>query len=70
MNADLLTLECIAEMHHCKPRHARDVIVRLPGFPPEAPTSTPRKRLWLRTEVRAFINRKPARIPHTEPQAA
>jgi hypothetical protein len=67
---DLLTLDCIAEMHHCNQRHARDVIVRLPGFPPEAPTSTPRKRLWLRTEVRAFINRRPAKIPQNTPQPA
>ena len=67
---DLLTLAEIAEMHHCSLRHARDVIVRLPQFPNEAPTSTPRNRLWLRSEVRAFIHRKPARIPHTSLQAA
>ena len=60
---DLLTLTDIADMHHCKERHARDVIVKLPGFPREAPTSTPRKRLWLRSEVRAYINRKPANSP-------
>lgn len=60
---DLLTLEDIATMHRCSIRHARDVIVRLPGFPAEAPTSTPRNRLWLRSEVRAFVNRKPVRSP-------
>ena len=58
--SDLLTLADIAEMNHCSMRHARDVLVRLPGFPDEAPTSTPRNRLWLRSEVRAFIHRKPA----------
>ena len=31
-------------------RHARDVIVKLPQFPDEAPTSTPRNRLWLRSD--------------------
>lgn len=67
---DLLTLADIAEMHRCSLRHARDVIVRLPAFPEEAPTSTPRNRLWLRSEVRAFIHRKPARIPHMASQAA
>lgn len=61
---DLMTLEDIAQMNHCSLRHARDVLVKIPGFPAEAPTSTPRNRLWLRTEVRAFVHRKPARIPH------
>jgi hypothetical protein len=46
------------------------VLVKIPGFPDEAPTSTPRNRLWLRTEVRAFISRKPARIPHMVLKAA
>lgn len=68
--SDLLTIEEIADMHHCSVRHARDVLVRLRGFPDEAPTSTPRNRLWLRSEVRAFIHRKPARIPHGLPSAA
>lgn len=67
---DLLTLQDIAAMHRCSLRHARDVIVRLPQFPEEAPTSTPRNRLWLRSEVRSFIHRKPARIPHMASQAA
>lgn len=67
---DLLTLEDIASMNHCSLRHARDVLVKLPGFPDEAPTSTPRNRLWLRSEVRSFIHRKPARIPHIGLQAA
>lgn len=67
---DLLTLSDIAEMHRCSLRHARDVLVKLPGFPPEAPTSTPRNRLWIRAEVRAFVTRKPARIPHKGLQPA
>lgn len=69
-STDLMTLADIAEMNHCSMRHARDVLVRLPGFPPEAPTSTPRNRLWLRAEVRAFVHRKPARIPHATLKAA
>jgi hypothetical protein len=67
---DLLTLEGIATRHHCSLRHARDVIVKLTGFPHEAPTSTPRNRLWLRNEIRAYINRKPAQIPHKLLKAA
>jgi hypothetical protein len=69
-NTDLLTLTDIAEMHRCSLRHARDVLVKLPGFPTEAPTSTPRNRLWLRSEVRSFIHRKPAQIPHIRLKAA
>ncbi len=67
---DLMTLEDIAQMHHCSMRHARDVLVKIPGFPDEAPTSTPRNRLWLRSEVRAFVSRKVARIPHMALKAA
>ena len=67
---DLMTLADIAAMNHCSMRHARDVLVRLPGFPDEAPTSTPRNRLWLKSEVRAFIHRKPARIPQIGLRAA
>lgn len=67
---DLMTLEEIAAMHRCSVRHARDVLVKMPGFPSEAPTSTPRNRLWLRAEVRSFVHRKPARIPHIGLKAA
>jgi hypothetical protein len=68
--SDLLTLSDIAEMNRCSVRHARDVLVKLPGFPDEAPTSTPRNRLWLTREVRAFIHRRPAQIPHMRLKAA
>jgi hypothetical protein len=67
---DLMTLDDIASMNHCSIRHARDVLVKLPGFPAEAPTSTPRNRLWLRSEVRAFVYRKPARISQISLKAA
>jgi hypothetical protein len=67
---ELLTLDDIAQMHHCTHRHARDVLVKLDGFPAEAPTSTPRNRLWLRSEVKAFIHRRPAQIPHARLKAA
>lgn len=54
---DLLTLQDIADMHRCSTRHAREVIVRLPGFPKEAPTSTQKYRVWVRHEVLAFLTR-------------
>lgn len=53
----LLTLEDIAAMHKCSLRHARDVVVKLPGFPKESPTSTPRNRLWISFEVTEFVTR-------------
>lgn len=67
---ELMTLADIAALHQCSERHARDVLVKLPGFPPAAPSSTPRKRRWLRSEVRAFLRRKPAQIPHNSLQPA
>lgn len=66
----LMTLLDIAELHHCELPHARDVIVKLPGFPRPAPTSTPRKRVWVRAEVLAFVTRSPASSPHDELEPA
>lgn len=57
MNDELMTLEDVAEMHKCSIRHARDVIVKIPGFPMEAPTSRPRHKLWVREEVVTFVTR-------------
>ncbi len=57
MNDELMTVDEIAEMHKCGRRHARDVIVKIPGFPPEAPTSRPKLRLWVRAEVVQFVTR-------------
>ncbi len=62
MSEELLTLEEIAELYRCSRRHARDVIVKLVGFPEIAPGSTTRNPLWLRSEVKAFLHRKSAKI--------
>jgi len=70
MQNDLMTIEDIAEMHKCTREHARDVIVKLPGFPEQAPTSRPRHQLWIRSEVRAFVTRKATQIPHITRKAA
>ena len=54
-----MTVDDIAEMHKCTREHARSCIVKLPGFPAEAPTSRPRHKLWVREEVIAFVTRRP-----------
>ena len=61
----LMTLEEIAEMHHCNVRRARDIVVRKQGFPPEAPTSCRSQRLWVRREVESFVLREPAQTTHS-----
>ena len=62
MTDELLNLNDLAELYRCGRRHARDVISKLIGFPELAPGSTQRNPLWLRVEVRAYLNRKPAKI--------
>lgn len=60
--SDLLTLADIAEMNRCSVRHARDVLVKLPGFPAEKQAPGGR-RTWSAQEVHNFINRKPLDAP-------
>ena len=61
MSEDLLTTEDIAELYRCSYRHARDVITKQVGFPSIAPGSTTRNPLYLRTEVRSYLHRKPTK---------
>jgi hypothetical protein len=68
--SDLLTLEDIAAMWKCSARHARDVLVKTPGFPSPAPGSTHRHRVWLAESVRNFARGEPANIPQTIREAA
>jgi hypothetical protein len=63
MNEELVTLEDIAGLYRTSYRQARDVIVKTPGFPSVAPGASPRKPRWVTAEVRAFLRRKPERIP-------
>lgn len=65
-----MTLQDIATMWKCSVRHARDVVVKQPGFPPTAPGSTTKHRVWLRKEVRDFAHRRPAQFPHDPREAA
>lgn len=67
---ELLTIEDIARMWRCSTRHARDVLVKMPGFPDPSPGSTPRHRVWTAREVRDFAHRRPAQIPHIQRKAA
>jgi hypothetical protein len=66
----LLSLEDIAAMWRCSPRHARDVLVKSPGFPLPAPGSGTKHRVWIAKEVRDFVNRKPAKKPQEVREAA
>lgn len=52
---DLMTLEEIAQLWHCSRRHARDVLTKLPGFPPRARGSTLKNPVWLRKRVLAYL---------------
>lgn len=71
MTDELMTLDDIAALYRCSRRHARDIIVKLIGFPFQAPGATPRNPLWLRTEVRAFLHRKVTRArPNPDQRAA
>jgi hypothetical protein len=67
---DLMTLDKIAEFYHCSVRHARDVVVRSVGFPEEAMGSSPRNRLWVRAEIRAYARRKYTQPTHITLQPA
>lgn len=67
MTDDLMDLEEIAALWRVSRDHARDRIVRLPGFPPPIPGSTQKTRLWMRSKVTAFLNGEQfdrAEIPH------
>ncbi len=70
MTDELLTLDGLAELYHCSRRHARDCIAKAPGFPPRAPGASPKNPLWVRSEVIAYIRRKPVRASEsrTDPE--
>lgn len=70
MTDELLTIDDIAALYKVSRYHARDCIVKLPGFPDLAPGSSRRSPRWLRSEVRAFLYRKSARIPQPMLKAA
>lgn len=67
---ELLDLDDIARLYRVSRRHARDVLVKQPGFPKPAPGSSPKIPLWHAEKIRAYIAEESAEIPQNSPQAA
>lgn len=59
MRDELLTIDDIAALYKVSREHARDTIVKQPGFPTIAPGTTWRMPRWVGDEVLAYIRRKP-----------
>lgn len=70
MTSELLNYDDIAALYKTTRSKAQRYIVKRPGFPEIAPGSTWRDPRWLATEVRAYLRRKPAKIPQEAPEAA
>jgi hypothetical protein len=51
MTDELLTIDDIAALYKCKPRTARDVIVKQPWFPQPAKGSGRKLKRWWRSDV-------------------
>ncbi len=58
--AELVSVDDIAAMWKCERDYARDVLVKLEGFPAPAPGSTRKFQRWRKTEVLEFISGNPA----------
>lgn len=65
MTDNLLTTADIADLYKVSYAQARDNIVKTPGFPEPAPGTTWKKPRWLLSDVRQFLNRRPAKTPHS-----
>ena len=72
MTDELLTIDDIAELYKCSRWHARDHIVKLPGFPAAAPGTSWRKPRWLASDVRRWLRNGPqkSRTMPGKPHAA
>jgi hypothetical protein len=70
MTDELMTIDDIAALYKTTRSKAQRYIVKRPGFPDIAPGSTWRDPRWLAVEVRAYLRRKPAPIPHKTPEPA
>jgi hypothetical protein len=53
--AEMMSLDDIAKMWKCDRTYARNVLVKLEGFPSPAPGSTRKFQRWLRRDVVAFV---------------
>jgi len=58
MTDELLTIEDIAALYKCSKWHARDVVVKTPGFPHRAPGTTWKQPRWLASDVRRWLRSK------------
>jgi hypothetical protein len=64
MTDELLTLDDIAALYKVSRYQARDIITKTPGWPELVPGTTAKKPRWLASDVRSFMHRKPAKVPH------
>lgn len=67
---ELLDLDDIAKLYRVTRRHARDVLVKQPGFPKPAPGTSSKIPLWHADKIRAYIAEEFAEIPHKRLEAA
>lgn len=67
---ELLDLDDIAKLYRVSRRHARDVLVKQPGFPNPAPGTSSKIPLWHADKIRAYIAEEPAKIPRKTLEAA
>jgi hypothetical protein len=56
--AEMMNIEDIAAMWKVPREYARDVLVKLEGFPEPAPGSTRKFQRWLRSDVVKFATRQ------------
>lgn len=54
----LYSLDDIAKLYRVSRRHARDVLVKQPGFPPQAPGTSSKIPLWLEDDLEDYLNRR------------
>lgn len=54
----LLDLDDIAKLYRVSRRHARDFLVKQPGFPARVPASSSKIPLWSADEIQAYVMRK------------
>jgi hypothetical protein len=57
---EMMSLDDIAEMWKVSRDYARDVLVKMDGFPSPAPGSTRKFQRWRRMDVVAFASGNPA----------
>lgn len=59
----LYTIDDIAKLYRVSRRHARDVLVKQPGFPKPVPGSSSKIPLWLEARLEDYLSGKGSEIP-------